>query len=59
MTAPSRKPTRKVGRAGVAGAATTVLMALAAALGYPLPLEVATSIVTLVMFAVAYFTEDR
>lgn len=53
------KPTRKVGASGIAGAATTVLVFLSAALGYPIPPEVASSIVLLVMFGVAYMVEDR
>jgi hypothetical protein len=52
------KPTRKVGSAGIAGALTTVLVFLSAALGYPLPVEVATAMVTLIMFTTAYLTTD-
>lgn len=52
------KPTRKVGMSGVAGAATTVLVFLSAALGYPIPPEVAASMVVLIMFGVAYMTDD-
>ena len=53
------KPTRKVGAAGLAGSATTVLVFLSAALGWPIPPEVAAAMVTLIMFGAAYLTEDR
>jgi hypothetical protein len=52
------KPTSKVGTAGIAGAATTVLVFLSAALGSPVPPEVAASLVTLIMFGAAYLTTD-
>ena len=53
------KPTRKVGRSGVAGALTTVLIFFSAALGFPLPPEVASSLVVLIMFGTAYLTPDE
>ena len=55
----SKMPTRKVGAAGVAGSLTTVIIFASAALGYPVPPEVAAAVVTLIMFAAAYLTGDR
>lgn len=52
----SRKPVRKVRNSGIAGAATTVLVFLSAMLGYPVPPEVASATVVLVMSLVAYLT---
>lgn len=52
------KPTRKVGASGIAGALTTVLVFFSASLGYPIPPEVASSLVLLIMFGVAYMTND-
>lgn len=53
------KPVRKVRYSGTAGAATVVLVWLSAALGYPVPPEVASATVLLVMSLVAYLTRPE
>lgn len=50
------KPVRKVRNAGVAGAATVVLVFLTAAVGWPVPPEVASALVLLAMSLVGYLT---
>lgn len=53
------KPVRKVRNGGVAGAAAVVLVWVSAALGYPIPPEVAPSIILLVMFVAGYLTRPE
>ncbi|MEE2041291.1 hypothetical protein Q8791_29105 [Nocardiopsis sp. CT-R113] len=52
-------PERKVGAAGAAGAAVTVLVYVAGVLGHPLPAEVAAAAVFLVATAVGYLVPRR
>lgn len=54
----SKTPTSKVVAGGVAGAAVTVIVWGASLVGVEVPVEVATSAVVLVSFAVAYLVPD-
>ncbi|WP_349866854.1 hypothetical protein [Leifsonia sp. WHRI 6310E] len=54
----SKTPTSKVVAGGVAGAAVTVIVWVASLVGVEVPVEVATSAVVLVSFAVAYLVPD-
>ncbi|WDZ91133.1 hypothetical protein [Nocardiopsis sp. HUAS JQ3] len=52
-------PERKVGAAGAAGLAVTVLVYVAGLLGHPLPADVAAAAVGLAAFAVGYLVPSR
>jgi len=54
MDQPTPKPTAKVAAATTAGAAATVLIAVANAAGLDLPPEAAAALVTLGAFAAGY-----
>lgn len=53
------KPVPKVRNSGIAGAATVVLVWASYALGFPIPPEVAPSIVMLAMALVGYVTPSE
>lgn len=53
---PSAKPVPKVAAAGTSGAAATVLVWIADAVGLDLPPAVAAALVTLAAFAAGYLT---
>lgn len=53
------KPVPKMAATGISGAAATILVVVANALGLDLPPEVATSIVAVVMFGAGYIWPDK
>lgn len=59
MAAPTAKPVPKVAAAGIAGIATTILIAVANQFGLELPQEVAAGLVAVVIFVVGYFKKDK
>jgi hypothetical protein len=63
VTQPSKRPTRKVGAAGVGGAAATLVLWALNAAGLELEgdsaVAVAGVVATLTSFATAYLTRDR
>jgi hypothetical protein len=53
------KPVPKVAATGIAGAAASILVVVANALGVDMPPEVAASVVAVVMFAAGYLKRDK
>jgi putative flippase GtrA len=59
LTQPSKRPTRKVGAAGLGGAAGTLVLWALSAAGIELDAELAGAVATLTGFITAYFVRDR
>lgn len=56
---PSLKPIRKLRLAGASGFLSSAVMAIASQFGVELPAEVAGAIVTVISFAVGYFSREE
>jgi hypothetical protein len=59
VTQPSKRPTRKVGAAGLGGAAGTLVLWARSAAGIELDAELAGAVVTLTGFITGYLIRDR